>query len=174
LFEEIEEDVKKMLMPGEEILFIARQSRFKPGGSLTTPNTIYVTNRRVIFRNPRLFGLKKDYVDVDYRDISNIRVKRGIFSTEIYLKSRFLSDEVKLPAVDKDAANQVVIYIRKGIRGELPGQIISEEKTRPVIEPVKKKEDPLELLEKLARLKEAGIITEEEFQEKKKKLLQQI
>ncbi|MCS7386883.1 MAG: PH domain-containing protein [archaeon GB-1867-005] len=174
MFKEIEKDIKEMLMPGEEVLFVARQSRFKPGGSLATPNAIYITNRRVIFRNPKLFGLKKNYVDIDYRDISNIRVKKGIFSTEIYLKSRFLSDEVRLPAIDKEAANQVIVYIRKGIRGELPGQIISEKMTEPVIETPKKKEDPLELLEKLARLKEAGIITEEEFQEKKKKLLQQL
>ena len=136
MFRKIEKDIKEMLMEGEEVLFVARQSRIKPGGSLFTPNAIYVTNRRVIFRNPWLLGLKKNYVDVDYRDISNIRMKKGLFSTEIYLKSRFLSDEIRLPAVDKKDAIQVVQLIRKGIEGKLPGQIISERATAPVIERV--------------------------------------
>jgi len=136
LFKEIEKDVKDMLMEGEEILFVARQARIKPGGSLFTPNAVYATNRRVIFRNPKLLGLKKNYVDVDYRDISNIRMKKGLFSTEIYLKSRFLSDEIKLPAIDKKDANQLMQIIRKGIEGLLPGQIISEIKTAPAIQRV--------------------------------------
>jgi len=173
LFEEIEQDIKKMLMEGEQILFVAKQSRIKPGGSLTTPNTIYITNRRVIFRNPKLFGLKKDYVDFDYMDISNVRMKKGIFSTEIFLKSRFLSDEVKLPAVDKKDAEQVFQLIRKGTRGELPGQIISEEKTAPIVEPARKK-SPIEQLKELKELLDMGAITEAEYEEKKKKILAEI
>jgi hypothetical protein len=35
-------------------------------------------------------------------------------------------------------------------------------------------EDPLQQLAKLGKLKEAGVITEEEFQEKKKELLKKI
>lgn len=37
----------------------------------------------------------------NFKDISNVRLKRGVFSTEIYLKSRFLSEETHLPTVDK-------------------------------------------------------------------------
>jgi hypothetical protein len=82
-----EPDILEQLMAGEQILFTARQSRYVPGGSLVTPNSVYITNRRILFRNPWLFGLKKNFTDVDYRDISNIRLKQGIFSTEIFLKS---------------------------------------------------------------------------------------
>jgi len=60
-------------------------------------------------------------------------MKKGLFSMEIFLKSRFLNDEVKLPAVDKKGAGQVFQMIRKGTGGELPGQISSEEKTAPVV-----------------------------------------
>ena len=173
--EEVEKDIEELLMPEEEILFIARQSRVRPGGSLITPNSVYVTNRRILWRNPKLLGLKKDYVDVDYRDISNIRLKKGMFSTQIYLKSRFLSDQITLPAINKKDAAQIGTYIQKGMRNELPNQIISEKKTEAKYEPLKKEEkDPLEQLEKLGKLRDAGIITEEEFKQKKEEILKRI
>lgn len=34
---------------------------------------------RVIFKDPKFFGLKADIIDVNYRDISNVRLKRGMF-----------------------------------------------------------------------------------------------
>ena len=163
------------MMPEEEILFIARQSRVRPGGSLVTPNSVYVTNRRVLWRNPKLLGLKKDYIDVDYKDISNIRLKKGVFSTQIFLKSRFLSEQIELPAINKKDAAQIGAYIQKGMRGELPNQLISEKKSEAKYEPVKKLEEaPLEQLEKLGKLRDTGIITEEEFNRKKEEILKRI
>jgi hypothetical protein len=174
--ESAESDILEQLMDGEQILFIARQSRYAPGGSLITPNSVYITNRRVLYRNPKLFGLKKSFIDVDYRDISNIRLNQGIFSTEIFLKSRFLSDQIKLPAVDKKDAKQIGAYIQKGMRTELPGQIITERKTEAVVEPIKTgaNENPMEQLKKLGELRTAGILTEEEFLKKKEEILKKI
>jgi len=173
--EKVEDDIKEMLMSQEEILFIARQSRVRPGGSLATPNSIYVTNRRLIWRNPKLLGLKKDYNTQEYQDISNIRLKKGIFSTQIILKARFLSQPLRLPSIDKKDAAQIGVYIQKGMRGELPNQIITEKKSEARYEPrMKEPEDPLEQLEKLGKLRDAGILTEDEFQRKKEEILQKI
>jgi len=160
-----------MLLPGEQVLLVAEQSRVAPGGSFTTPNKIYVTNRRLIFRNPRLLGLKADLNDFSYQDIANIRMHRGVFSTEIYLKSRFLSDEVVLPAVDKDTARRVNEYIRKGMMNQLPGQVISERATMRIVESPALTKDPLVDLERLHNLKEKGAITAEEFEKMKATLL---
>ncbi len=115
----IDEEIKSMLVEGEEIILVASQSQILPGGSLFTPNTIFITNRRVLFKDPKWLGLKADIIDMNFKDISNVRLNRGVFSTEIYLKSRFLSDEILLPAVDKNIAKQVIAMIQKGIRGEL-------------------------------------------------------
>lgn len=115
----IDEEIKTMLLEGEQVLLVASQSQILPGGSLFTPNTVYITDRRVLFKDPKWLGLKADIVDMNFKDISNVRLKRGVFSTEIYLKSRFLSDEIRLPAVDKNIAKQVISMIQKGIRGEL-------------------------------------------------------
>src|SRR5660397_259608 len=115
---EIDEEMKSMLAEGEKILIIAEQSRTLPGGSLFTPNTILVTNRRVLFKDPELLGLKANIIDMNYRDISNVRLKRGIFSTEIYLASRFEGKDIVLPAVDKNVAQRVISTIQSGINGD--------------------------------------------------------
>jgi len=116
---EIDEEMKSMLAEGEKILIIAEQSRTLPGGSLFTPNTILVTNRRVLFKDPELLGLKANIIDMNYRDISNVRLKRGIFSTEILLTSRFEGRDIVLQAVDKDVAKRVISTIQSGINGDL-------------------------------------------------------
>ena len=116
---EIDREMKSMLAEGEKILIIAEQSRTLPGGSLFTPNTILVTNRRVLFKDPELLGLKANIIDMNYRDISNVRLKRGIFSTEIYLTSRFEGREIVLQAVNKNVARRVISTIQSGINGDL-------------------------------------------------------
>jgi hypothetical protein len=39
---------------------VAKQSKFKPGGSAVTPSTIFVTNKRVIIRNPTTLGARRE------------------------------------------------------------------------------------------------------------------
>ena len=38
--------IRHMLNPNEEVFVVARQSRFKPGGSKFTPNVVFGTDRR--------------------------------------------------------------------------------------------------------------------------------
>jgi hypothetical protein len=170
--QEIDSEIKSLLVAGEEVLLTASQSRGVPGGSISTPNKVYVTNMRVLFKDPRLFGLKANIIDVSYKDISNVNLKRGVFSTEIFLKSRFRSDEIKLPAVDKQIAQQVMTLIQKGVRGELPRQEISEDRNAPM--QAKEPTDPLKELEKLGELKQKGIITDDEFKKLKSDLLKRV
>ena len=169
---EIDKEITAMLNPGEEVLLTASQARGVPGGSISTPNKIYVTNMRVLHRNPKLFGLKADIIDVSYKDISNVRLKRGLFSTEIFLKSRYLSEEVELPAVDKQIAQQVNSMIQKGIRGELPRQILADDKNAPV--EARPATDPIKELERIGELKKKGVITEDEFKMLKADLLKKM
>jgi hypothetical protein len=170
--QEIDPEIKSLIMPGEEVLLIASQARAVPGGSLSTPNKIYITNMRVLYKNPKLLGLKAEIIDIAFKDISNVELKRGVFSTEIHLFSRFLSKTRTLPAVDKQTAQQVNVLIQKGIRGELPRQVISEDRNAPV-QP-KATSDPLKELERLGELKQKGLITEEEFKKLKSDLLKRL
>jgi Bacterial PH domain len=105
-------EIEGMMQFDEKILMRLHQSRIRPGGSIITPNTVFITNRRIILKDPRWLGLKADIEDIAYQDISNIRLNPGIFSTEIILKSRFLSDEIALPAVSKQKAREVMDIIQ--------------------------------------------------------------
>lgn len=126
---------------------------------------------RVVFKDPKLLGLRAKIIDVSYKDISNVNLKRGVFSTEIFLQSRFLSDRVTLPAVDKQIAQQIMVLIQKGVRGELPRQVSAEDKNSPVEVKSREEKDPLQELEKLGALRQKGIITEQEFQKLKAELI---
>lgn len=118
--EGIDPDIRGMLLPGEQVIFIASQSKVAPGGSLS-PNSIYITNMRVLFKNPHWLGLRADILDVSYKDISTVLLKRGLFTTELYFKPHFTKYKIKLPALEKRAAQRVSQLIQRGIRGELPG-----------------------------------------------------
>jgi hypothetical protein len=182
----IEKDISNMLMPGERVLYATQQSRIMPGGSVTTPNKLYVSNFRVIFRDPSMLGLKKIINDYHFKDISNIRMKKGVFTTEIYLKSRFLSDEVVLPAVSHGEAEIISKYIRNGIHGNIPSQDLDNNSTGQIYtekivnnsfrslnsnknssinldSSINNSIDPIIKLEKLNQLRISGALSEEEF-----------
>lgn len=170
---EVEKDIKNILTDDEEVLCVAKQSRVMPGGSIATPNAIYATNKRIIFRDPSLLGMKTNYDDVNYGDIGDIRMKKGLFTTQIFLKSRILSDPIMIPAVDKKDAEQINQIIRKGMEGQLPNQVVSDQKTGLTVKATKV-EDPAEQLKELKKLKDMNAITKEEYEKKKQELLDKI
>ena len=173
LKEQIDPEIKSLLLANEHIIVSASQNRLVPGGSINTPNAVYITNIRVLYKDPRWLGMKADIVDVSYKDISNTRLKRGVFSTEIYLKARHHSDEVRLPAMGKNIAPQIHSMIQKGVRYELPGQNTVDGELQDsgsahlnqslVNNEGKSRSDLLERLEKLADMRQKGILTDEEF-----------
>jgi hypothetical protein len=126
----------------------------------------------VLHKNPKLFGLKADIIDAAFKDISNVEMKRGVFSTQIRLAVRFHSDPVELPAVDKATAQQLNLLIQKGIRGELPRQIMSEDRNAPMR--AREPSDPLKEIERLGDLKQKGLISEDEFKKLKSDLLKRM
>lgn len=163
--------IDKMLTEDEQILINAEQSRMMPGGSIATPNSIYVTNKRIIFRNPRMWGLKIDLMDYAYEDLANVELHKGIFTTEIELTPRFNSEKVKLPAVSKDVAEELFGAIRKGMHGDFG---LGNDATGNVVVQQQKPDEPISKLERLSALKEKGIISDKEFEAVKTRLLNEI
>jgi hypothetical protein len=184
---EVDSDIQKQLLEREKILLRVKQSRFGPGGSAVTPVSIYITNMRVIYRKPIWGGLKSYTIDVNYQDIADIRLKRGIIHTDIFLKPRFHTDEIAVKGIKNDIAEKANSFIRQGIRGEHLGQApynqpqptpnhgycrSNQEETRS--EDLESRADPVGRLTKLAHLKQKGILSDEEFQRLKIKLLEKI
>lgn len=169
----VDSDIQHLLLQREQILLRVTQSRVGPGSSMTTPASLYITNIRVIYRIPKWAGLKADIIDINYQDIADVSLKRGILHTDIVLKTRFHTEDIVIPGIDKHTAEQADVFIRQGIRGEGLGQQSSNTqnytyRTQGVEE---QKQDPLDKLAKLADLKQKGAITDEEFQRLKTQLL---
>lgn len=166
MLEKVDPEVAEMLMPEEEIILVASQSKVAPGGTLYAPNKVYITNSRVLFKDPKWFGLKANIIDIGYEDISTVVLKRGVFTTEIYLKPRFSPQKIQLPAVDKRVALQVSMLIQKGMRGELVSHRAQQRAGQG-----EHQINALDRLEKLADMCQKGLLTEQEFQIMKEELM---
>lgn len=178
MLERIDRDMTELLMPQEEILLVASQSKVAPGGSISSPDKIYVTTNRVLFKDPKMFGLRANITAVKYEDIATVMLKRGVFSTEILLKPRATLQHVDLPAIDKQTALQVSALIQKGMKGELA--VRKANATAPSKPsdmeagprgPEMPKLDALDRLERLALMKQQHVITGEEFDILKEELM---
>jgi hypothetical protein len=175
-----------MLNPSEEVLVVARQSRIKPGGSAVTPNIIYATNKRIIIRDPYMMGIKENIVDIPYDVITSVKLEKGLLSSTIRFEAPVLIGSKRLGMIDgivsgeddqegiieaipKRKAEDVVQVIRSGMHNT--GFGVNE--TRPNLqEAVKSNSSSIaDELTKLGKLKQDGIISEEEFARLKSELL---
>src|SRR5215211_575461 len=189
--------ITEMLNPDERVLLVARQSRLKPGGSHFTPNIIYATDRRIIIRDPYMLGIKENVVDIPYDIITSIKLEKGLLSSTIRFKALGLMSSTKLgmmdsivdgeddqggiiEAIPKDKAEDLLEIIRSGMQNDGGGKSTPSKKQKASSELLESKEYTVPFnqsisiadeLRKLAKLKEEGILTEEEFKQMKQDLI---
>jgi len=132
-------------------------------GLYNNSNGILVaTNKRLIFIDKGIFSLKVE--DFPYDKMSSIQYRVGLLWGEIIIFTSGNKAEIKqvLKGSVRDFADYVRARITSPIQhASVPVGQVSQSNT----------EDVVTQLEKLAKLKEQGILTEEEFQAKKKQLL---
>jgi hypothetical protein len=189
--------ISEMLNPDEKVLLVARQSKIKPGGSYFTPNTIYATDRRLIIRDPYMLGLKANVVDIPYDIITSLKLEKGVLSSTIRFKAAGLMSSTKLgmmdsiiegeddqtgiiEAIPKDKAEDLLEIIRSGMNDGRKSAPSKKNISSKLFEPrghIPSSNLSISVageLEKLAKLKEEGILTEEEFNQMKQKLIRNI
>ena len=184
--------ITEMLNPDEKVLLVARQSRIKPGGSHFTPNIIYATDRRIIIRDPYMLGIKENVIDIPYDIITSIKLEKGLLSSTIRFKAPALMSSTRLgmmdsivdgedndqggiiEAIPKDKAEDLLEIIRSGMQSS--SKSAPSKKQKPSSELLESKEYTIPFnqsisiadeIRKLAKLKEEGILTEEEFKQMK-------
>ena len=185
--------ITEMLNPDEKVLLVARQSRIKPGGSLHTPNVIYATDRRIIIRDPYMLGIKENVVDIPYDIVTSVKLEKGLLSSTIRFKAPGLLSSTKLgmmdsmidgeddqggiiEAIPKDKTQDLLAIIRSGMqsstnRKSAPSKNqMSNESIESTISS-NQSTSIADEIRKLAKLKEEGIITEEEFKQMKQDLI---
>lgn len=184
-YQEIEK-IREMLNPSEEVIMVARQSRILPGGSYVTPNIIYATNRRIIMRDPYMLGIKENIVDIPYDVITSVKLEKGLLSSTIRFEAPALvgskrlgmihgivsgetDNEGVIKAIPKRKAEDLVQVIRSGMHGYGSG---SHAHSLQQQSNINSRFSIADELTKFAKLKEQGVLTEDEFERIKKDLLE--
>jgi len=168
------------LEPDEKVLEVATQSRFVPGGAFTTPNTIFATNKKIIIRNPTMLGMRENIEEIPYDQITSVKLEKGMFSSTIVIRSPGLSELSRLSsqsgllawgrgedgaidALPSDKAERILKIIKNGMAEA------RKRKEHPTT--VNQQLSVADELGKLAKLKEQGVLTEEEFAKMKNDLI---
>ena len=169
------EKISDRLDDDEEVLEVAKQGRMNPGAtSLTTPNTIFATDRRLIIRNPTMLGARQNVEYFDYDKITNIKLEKGVFSSTIVLSYPGMDklasmltwgreDDGEIKGLEKDKADNILQIVRNAIveakkESQKPVQVVQQTSTA-------------DELAKLAKLHEDGILSDKEFDKMKKDLI---
>ena len=175
------EKIEARLDDDEAVLEVAKQGRINPGAtSLTTPNTIFATDRRLIIRNPTMLGARQNIEDFEYDNITGIKLEKGVFSSTLVITvpgmgtaartgtmSGLLpwgrSEDGSIDGIPKDKAENILKIVRNAIvkakkESQKPTQVVQQTSTA-------------DELAKLAKLKEEGILSDKEFDKMKKDLI---
>jgi hypothetical protein len=76
------DDIKNILGSNEKVELYIQEKIYHPRINF---ESVIITNERIIFRHPHALGLKKDYTDYSYRDITNVTLEKGIKRSTIKL-----------------------------------------------------------------------------------------
>jgi hypothetical protein len=163
--------IANRLVKGEKVIFVARQSRFKPGGSKGSPATFFVTSQRLIVRDPSMMGMREDFSFVHYDRISSLNVKKGFFSSTLKIMAEGFTGE--LDAIDKEKAEKIMSYIEEKMNQTTTSAVQrrTDITTATTTTSNPQSSSAADELTKLARLKEQGILSEPEFNHMKQEIL---
>jgi hypothetical protein len=153
----------------EKVIFVAKQSRFKPGGSKGSPDTLYVTSKRLIVRNPSMMGMRENFALINYDKISSLNIEKGVFSSTLKIRADGFAGNID--AIDKDKAERILSYIKERMDQATTTSAVHSTTDTTIPNPQLSAADELT---KIARLKEQGILSEAEFNQMKQEILKKL
>ena len=160
------EKIADRLDPGETVLYVARQSKniIKSGHSVFTPDTLIATDQKLILRNPSALGLRQVLKVFRYDTITDLELERGVLSAalDVHMPN---ADVHHIDAIKKNDAEQIIRIYQDAIQ-KIRGLKQSAD--------VEKSSSVSDELAKLAVLRDQEIISEEEFKESKRSLLEKL
>ena len=108
----IPDDLKQVLGPGEQVQLFIRQKIYHPKINI---DSVVVTSERIILRHPRALGLKKDYTDFNYQDVSNVVLEKGILCSTVKCALRFGGEPLELSGLPNSDAEDAYGLIRQNL-----------------------------------------------------------
>jgi hypothetical protein len=167
---EVPTEIQSLLEIDEKVLHSFEEASIT--GKFGGAESIYVTNKRVFKLKPTTLGLRRIVEDYRYADMANVYMKKGITRSNLYIHMRFLSDDVEIEHIPKEATMEIIKTIQAGIEGKFETK--EQVSNKPETNITSNSDDILDQIRKLSELKKEGILTEEEFEGKKKQLLEKL
>lgn len=145
--EKISAKLENLLMSHEEVGYIAVQK--KPAITVF-PDSIVVTNKRIILCKPKNLGLSMEFVDYDWNDIAGTFVKEGILGSDFtfttqsdlthtvdYLpknqaRKLYTFAKEQLDALKNPVAAPVAVPVQETPVQETPAEIVEEPEVEEV------------------------------------------
>jgi hypothetical protein len=121
------EEIANRVAKDKKVMFVTRQSRFKPGGSKGSPDTLFVTSQRLIVRNPSMMGMREHFSLVNYDKISSLDVEKGIFLSTLKIRAEGFACDID--AIDKEKAEKMLLYIQEKLDEETTSAMHSQPDT---------------------------------------------
>jgi hypothetical protein len=104
------DDLKNILGSNEKVELYIKQKIYHPKINV---DSVVVTNERIILRHPHALGLKKDYTDFNYKDISNAVLEKGILRSKLKLTLRLGGEPLELGDLPNSEAEKAYGIIRQ-------------------------------------------------------------
>ncbi|MBK8467706.1 MAG: PH domain-containing protein [Chloracidobacterium sp.] len=164
------EFAEKQLSDAERVLILGTYNVGIIGGGETmkikpfdiknkTAGVLLVTTMRVIHCQKILFSTKVEQIQIE--KIDNMESKGSLIFSVLRLQSMTNIMEIDIPKKELD-------IVTKAISEAI------EDRKKPASQPAGKDDDAIEKIKELGKLREIGLITEEEFSKKKEELLNRI
>jgi hypothetical protein len=112
LSEKPPEDLNQIMGPNEQIELYIKQKIYHPKINI---DSVVITNERIILRHPHALGIKKDYTDFNYQDISNVVLDKGIMRSTVKCTLRFGGDPLTLNDLPNSDAERAYGIIRENL-----------------------------------------------------------
>jgi hypothetical protein len=110
--ESIPDDLMKIMGPNERVQLYIKQKIYHPKINV---DSVVLTNERIILRHPHALGIKKDYTDYNYQDISNVVMDKGVLRSTIRCTLRFGGDPLELTGLPNADAQKAYGLIRENL-----------------------------------------------------------
>lgn len=134
--EKISAKLENLLMSNEEVGYIAVQK--KPAVTIF-PDSIVVTNKRIILCKPKNLGLSMEFVDYDWDDIAASFVKEGILGADFTFTTK--SDLTHtIDYLPKNQARKLYTFAKEQL-----DNLKQNKTTQSVVEDPKTIEEPVEI-----------------------------
>lgn len=122
---------------------------------------VVVTDRRILFVSEGM--ARTTFEDFPYSKISSVHTSTGILMGEMTIHAS--GNKARITSLLKERAPEIGDYVRSRISDSDTGTPVNEAR-----EP-KQSPDPIDELRKYAQLRDEGIISEDDFQAKKQRIL---